>query len=64
MLRLNEGGKLSSQAHVHLCCFHNASWVGSFSVLSQSEEGGFENVAASKLRCESDPSLSVYVYST
>lgn len=29
------------------------------------EEGVFQNIAASKLRCESDPSLSVtpYVYS-
>lgn len=64
VLRLNEGKKLNSQARVDLCCFHNASWVGNFSFLLQFEEGGFENVAASKLRCESDPSLSVYMYST
>lgn len=60
---MNKGRKLNSQASVDLSLFYNASYVWIFLLpqlyFCMLEKGGFKNVAASKLRCESDPSLSV-----
>lgn len=64
---VNKPRKLNSQAHKDLCLFPNANQAQFFfsNFCCMIEEGSFENAAASKLRCELDPSLSVlpYVYS-
>lgn len=63
---VNKGRKLNSQASVDLSLFYNASCVWIFLLpqlyFCKLEKGGFKNVAESKLRCESDPSLSVISY--
>lgn len=57
---VNEGRKLNSEAHVDLCLFCSAVWVQmvfychSCLCFCMLEEGDFENIAASNLRCESD----------
>lgn len=60
---VNKPRKLNSQAHKDLCLFPNASQAQIFfNFCCMIEEGSFENVAAGKLRCELDPSLSVLPY--